>query len=139
MKPTARLASILSVLKECKIGDTEITLFPSKWDEDENPECKTTSTHAWAKLPDCDIRLSVQTHPLFTGANALCETSLIGGEEQTLVYVKELGYGEIVLHETAGEFKSHLVALMARVKGKKLADMTATDEPLEEDALSTAR
>lgn len=132
MKPTVRLASILSVLKECKIGDTEIALFPSRWDEEGNPESKTVSTLARAKLPDSDIRLSMQTHPLFTGADALCETALIGGEEQWLVYVKELGYGDIVRHQTADEFKSHLVTLMARVKGKKLADMTATDEPIED-------
>jgi hypothetical protein len=134
MKPAARLASILSVVKECKIGDTEIAFFPNKWDEEENPESKTMSTHAWAKLPDSDIYLSMQTHPLFTGTDALCGTALIGGEEQTVVYVKELGYGEVVLHQTADEFKSHLATLMTRVKGKKLADMTATDEPSEDAA-----
>ena len=130
MKTSARLEIVLGVLKDCKIIETENKSYRNKWDEEEHPECKNLSNGVWAKLPDSDLCLSIQTHPLITGGDdTLCETALIGGAEQTVVYIRELGYDDTLRHETADDLKSHLVTLVTQVKGRKLKDMTVSQEP----------
>jgi len=114
-KPTtARLQPILEILSELKFTPSDYEDGSRRWDEEK--------TGLMLRLPKTDIILSIQTAELITGPNAVVETALVDPQGRKPIYIKSLGYGNIVRYATKEEFKKGLQELMTKVENKQEKD-----------------